>query len=150
MDRGQTPHVGAAGDPREALPPSTVDWGKVGGAVREGWNGPVSLLPPGSDDAGQEALYGPYVGGAINTLFRFPLGLPNALLYGAAEFAHQATGDPRAAREVMRAAEMLPMHGSLGGPRPIAELSGRPARGPADGLIQPDGRGAGGGGATEF
>ena len=111
----------AAGDPREALPPSTVDWGKVGGAVREGWNGPVSLLPPGSDDAGQELLYGPYVGGAINTLFRFPLGLPNAILYGAAEFAHQATGDPRAAREVMRAAEMLPMHGSFGGPRPIAE-----------------------------
>ena len=111
----------AAGDPREALPPSTVDWGKVGGAVREGWNGPVSLLPPGSDDAGQERLYGPYVGGAINTLFRFPLGLPSALTYGAAEFAHQVTGDPRAAREVMRAAEMLPMHGSLGGPRPISE-----------------------------
>ena len=111
----------AAGDPREALPPSNVDWKKVGGAVREGWNGPVSLLPPGSDDAGQERLYGPYVGGAINTLFRFPLGLPNAVLYGAAEFANQVTGDPRAGRDVMRLAEMLPMHGGLGGPRVFAE-----------------------------
>ena len=111
----------AAGDPREALPPSNVDWKKVGGAVREGWNGPVSLLPPGSDDAGQERLYGPYVGGAINTLFRSPLGLPNAVLYGAAEFANQVTGDPRAGRDVMRLAEMLPMHGGLGGPRVFAE-----------------------------
>lgn len=121
----------AMGDPREALPPSTVDWGKVGGAIREGWNSPVSLLPPGSDDAGQERLWGPYLGGAINTIFRAPLGIPTALTYGAAEFANQVTGDPRAGRDVKAIADVLPMalHG-FAGPRALqidpTPLPGRP------------------------
>ena len=52
---------------------------------------------------------GHYVGGAINTLFRFPLGLPSALTYGAAEFAHQVTGDPRAARDALMMMQVAPM-----------------------------------------
>ena len=96
-----------AGDPREALPPTSVDLGKIGGAMAEGWRGPVSLLPPGSDEAGQERLWGPYLGGAINTLARLPLGIPNALTYGAAEFANQVTGDPRAGRDVNMGAQVM-------------------------------------------
>ena len=54
----------AAGDPREALPPSTVE-GLARDAARaeRGVERPgVRLLPPGSDDAGQERLYGPLRG----------------------------------------------------------------------------------------
>ena len=39
-------------------PTSKLDFGKIAGAMQEGWRGPVSLLPPGSDEAGQEKVCG--------------------------------------------------------------------------------------------
>jgi hypothetical protein len=114
----------AVGDPQQALPRTSIDLPKIGGAMREGWRGPVSLLPPGSDEAGQERLWGPYVGGAINTLARIPLGIPNALTYGAAEFANQATGDPRIGRDVNLGAQvmaaLLPLRGRIPSPAEVA------------------------------
>lgn len=108
----------ATGDPRDALPSTSFNAGKIGAAIAQGWREAPSLLPPGSDEAGQERLWGPYLGGAINTAFRAPFGAFNALTYGAGEFANQVTGDPRAGRDVVAAANVLPMalHG-FAGPR---------------------------------
>jgi len=117
----------AVGDPQQALPPTSFDAGKVAGAVAQGWREAPSLLPPGSDETGQERLWGPHIGGAINTLYRLPFGIPNALTYGAAEFANQVTGDPRIGRDVKAAIDISPMaaHG-FAGPRVFLEPAQAP------------------------
>ena len=60
------------------------------------------------------------MGGAINTLARIPLGIPNALTYGTAEYANQASGDPRLGRDVNLGAQVMatlfPLRGRIPSP----------------------------------
>lgn len=110
----------AVGDPQQALPRTSIDLPRIGGAMKEGWRAAPTLLPPGADEAGQERLWGPHLGGAINTAARAPFGAFNALTYGAAEFANQATGDPRIGRDVNMGAQVLgalfPLRGRIPSP----------------------------------
>ena len=105
----------AAGDPREALPPTTLDAGKIGGAMAEGWRAtPPILTPEAQAHPLMQGFLGTQVyGPALSALGGF-LGAGNALMYGGAELANQVTGDPRAGRDALMIAQVAPMAGRPG------------------------------------
>ena len=76
----------------------------------EGWQATPSILTP-EGEASQERLWGPYLGGGLNLLYRaanVPFAAGNALIYGGAELANQITGDPRAGRDFIMGAQIAP------------------------------------------
>lgn len=122
----------AAGGPRESLPPTSVDLGRIGGAMAEGWRATPSFLAPEMRDR-QSQLYGPVGGSIVNSLFSLPGAVPagiNSLLYGGAELANQVTGDPRAGRDALMLGQTaLTLGGAVprvGAPAVEAPLAPRP------------------------
>jgi hypothetical protein len=88
--------------------------------MAEGWRAPGVGMTP-EQEAQQTRLWGPYLGGAVNTFYRAIPGVPNALMYGAAEVANQITGDPRAGRDVTALAQVLPFAHIGTGVPPVAK-----------------------------
>ena len=93
----------------QAVPPESAR--QIVGAMGEGWQATPSILTP-EGQASQERLWGPYLGGGVNLLYRAanaPFAAGNALIYGGAELANQITGDPRAGRDFIMGAQVAPM-----------------------------------------
>jgi hypothetical protein len=107
-----------------ATPP---DVPRIVGAMDEGWRKPDPGMTP-EQEAQQTRLWGPYLGGGVNLFYRGADALlrraPNALVYGGAELANQVTGDPRAGRDALMMAQILPFaHVGTGVP-PVETSSG--------------------------
>lgn len=122
------PSARLAGDFGRAI--AETPQAKVLGAAVEGWRATPSILTPEAE-AGQVRLWGPIVGGAINTLYRGGtdvLAAGNALMYGGAETVNQITGDPRAGRDALMIAQVAPMaHIGAGVPLVEAPVEAPPA-----------------------
>ena len=91
------------GRPVGATPAAPEPVRHIVGAMGEGWRATPSILTPEAQDA-QYRLYGPVGGSIVNSLFSLAGAVPaatNALMYGGAELANQATGDPRAGRDAL-------------------------------------------------